>query len=74
MKLSSKWVLHYLLLLAIALAVSACGFPDKNSDPAKNNAQMFKKDMKDCAQAYPETPDGVYLKRRVGCMELKGWQ
>ena len=62
------------LPLTILFALTACGFPDKNIDPVKNNPQAHRQDMKDCALAYPETPDGVYLKRRVGCMELKGWQ
>jgi hypothetical protein len=43
-------------------------------DIAKNNPATYQADMKDCAQSYPETPDGVYLKNRVACMKLKGWQ
>jgi hypothetical protein len=69
-----KSAVYYLVLLASATSLGACSFPDKNLDPAKNNPQEHRKDMRDCAQAYPETPDGVYLKRRIGCMELKGWQ
>ena len=63
-----------LVLLATSIMLGACSFPDKNIDPAKNNSKEYRQDMKDCSLAYPETPDGVYLKRRVGCMELKGWQ
>jgi predicted small lipoprotein YifL len=74
MKLSLKRVLNHLMMLATLIGLGACGFPDKNIDPVKNNVQVHRQDMKDCALAYPETPDGVYLKRRVGCMELKGWQ
>jgi hypothetical protein len=74
MKQSLKSAVNYLILLATLIALSACSFPDKNIDPVKNNVQVHRQDMKDCAQAYPETPDGVYLKRRIGCMELKGWQ
>ena len=41
---------------------------------AKNNSANYKTDVKDCAQAYPETPDGVYLKGRIACLQLKGWR
>jgi len=54
--------------------LTACGFPTTHPDPAKNNPAKYKVDLKDCAQSYPETPDGVYLKRRIACMELKGWK
>ncbi|WP_071466454.1 hypothetical protein [Polynucleobacter asymbioticus] len=74
MKLSLKSALSNGLLLTTLIVLTACGFPDKNIDSVKNNPQIYRQDMKDCAQAYPETPDGVYLKRRIGCMELKGWQ
>ena len=58
-----------------ALGLVACGgFPTTHPDPAKNNPATYKLDLKDCAQAYPETPDGIYLKRRISCMELKGWK
>jgi len=64
----------YLVLLSIAVALSACSFPDKNIDPLRNNMQIHRQDMRDCAQAYPETADGAYLKQRVSCLELKGWR
>jgi hypothetical protein len=55
--------------------LSACGgFPTIHPDPAKNNSANYKNDVKDCAQAYPESSDGVYLKRRIACLELKGWR
>jgi hypothetical protein len=61
--------------LMIALTLVACGgFPTTHPDPAKNNPTTYKTDVKDCAQSYPETPDGVYLKRRIACLELKGWK
>ena len=69
-----KSAVNYLVLIIAAAPLGACSVPDKNTDPAKNNPQAYRQDMKDCALAYPETSDGVYLKRRVGCMELKGWQ
>jgi hypothetical protein len=62
-------------LLLIGLMLVACGgFPTTHPDPAKNNPVNYKIDVKDCAQAYPETPDGVYLKRRIACLQLKGWK
>ena len=71
---SLKTALHCFTLLATLITLSACGFPDKNIDPIKNNAQEHRKDMKDCAEAYTETPSGGYLKQRISCMELKGWR
>ena len=63
------------LAMTFALGLVACGgFPTTHPDPAKNNPATYKIDFKDCAQSYPETPDGVYLKRRISCMELKGWK
>ena len=61
--------------LLIGLLLGACGgFPTTHPEPAKNNSANYKTDIKDCAQAYPETPDGVYLKSRIACMQLKGWR
>ena len=61
--------------LFIGLILGACGgFPTTHPDPAKNNSANYKNDFKDCAQAYPETPDGVYLKHRIACLQLKGWR
>ena len=66
---------HVGTLLLISLMLVACGgFPTTHPDPAKNNSANYKTDVKDCAQAYPETPDGVYLKRRIACLQLKGWK
>jgi hypothetical protein len=61
------------LLLSLML-VACVGFPTTHPDAAKNNSTNYKSDLKDCAQAYPETPDGVYLKRRIACLQLKGWR
>jgi hypothetical protein len=61
--------------LLIGLLLGACsGFPTTHPDPAKNNSANYKNDVKDCTQAYPETPDGVYLKHRIACLQLKGWR
>jgi hypothetical protein len=63
------------LVMTFALGLFACGgFPTTHPDPAKNNPVTYKADAKDCAQAYPEGPDGAYLKRRITCLELKGWR
>jgi hypothetical protein len=63
------------LVLVIASTLFACsGFPSAHPDASKNNPTNYKSDIKDCAQAYPETSDGAYLKRRIACMKLKGWE
>jgi len=63
-----------LVLALIGFTLIACGFPTTHPDPAKNNPAKYKVDLKDCAQSYPDTPDGVYLKQRISCLELKGWK
>jgi hypothetical protein len=60
--------------MAPILLFACGGFPKQHSDPAKNNPTTYKLDMKDCADSYPETPDGIYLKQRISCMNLKGWK
>jgi predicted small lipoprotein YifL len=63
------------LLVMAAFSLAACGgFPATHPDAVKNNPANHQVDMKDCTQSYPETPDGVYLKQRINCMKLKGWQ
>ena len=62
-------------IFVFATSMLACtGFPDQHDDPAKNTPAANQTDLKDCVRAYPETPDGVYLKQRVSCMKLKGWK
>jgi hypothetical protein len=62
-------------ILVITLSMLACtGFPDQHDDPAKNTPAANQADLGECARSYPETSDGVYLKRRVSCMKLKGWK
>lgn len=60
--------------LLTAGILGCTSFPDEHSDPAKNTPAANQADLKDCAKAYPETSDGVYLKQRVSCMKLKGWK
>ena len=64
------------LMTATGLSLLACAqsFPTTHPDPIKNNPANYKVDVRDCAQAYPETPDGVFLRRRISCLQLKGWQ
>jgi hypothetical protein len=62
--------LHAILLVALA---GCGGIPDKNQDPAKNNAASFRKDWKECAEDYPELASGAHIRQRIGCMNLKGW-
>ena len=64
---------YFALTIALGLLAS-CSFPSTHPDAAKNNPATYKADLKDCTQAYPETPDGVYLKQRISCLKLKGWQ
>ena len=70
-----KLGVYFCVSLLIGLILGACGgFPTTHTDPAKNNSANYKNDVKDCAQAYPEAPDGVYLKHRIACLQLKGWR
>ena len=63
------------LVVVIAFSLIACsGSLTTNLDSAKNNQMNYKVDSKDCAQSYPETADGAYLRQRLACMKLKGWQ
>ena len=67
---AGKW-----LAITFTLTLFACGgFPSVHPDPEKNNPANYKADVRDCAQAYPEDPSGIYLKRRITCLELKGWR
>ena len=70
-----RFAAQTLAVLLLGYGLVACSqFPNTHPDPAKNNPATYKVDLKDCALAYPETGDGVYLKRRISCMNLKGWQ
>ena len=62
-----------LLLVSILFGCGSMIYPDANVDPAKNNKATFQRDAVDCAQSYPESGSGVYVKQRIACMNLKGW-
>lgn len=60
--------------LAVASILMGCSlYPDVNTDPTKNNKATFRQDALDCAESYPESVSGIYIKQRIGCMNLKGW-
>ncbi len=66
---------QYLAVMLCGVVLIACGgFPTTHPDAIKNNPATYNAELKDCAQSYPETADGVYLKQRISCMKLKGWQ
>jgi hypothetical protein len=66
--------LSILLIVSMLSVACAQSFPTTHPDPQKNNSITYKADMRDCAESYPESADGIYLKRRLSCMELKGWK
>jgi hypothetical protein len=73
--MSSKklWIYFILLQSLLATTLAGCGgFPDKNQDPTKNNANYFRKDWKECVEDYPELSSGAHIQQRIGCMNLKG--
>ena len=66
----------YSVLVATSLCMLSCvqSFPTTHPDASKNNPIAYKVDVRDCARSYPETPDGVYLRQRISCLQLKGWK
>ncbi|WP_048812041.1 hypothetical protein [Polynucleobacter asymbioticus] len=67
--------MRVLVILMSGIFLVACSqFPTTHPDAAKNNPTQYRADMRDCARNYPESGTGAYLKQRVSCMELKGWQ
>jgi hypothetical protein len=70
-----KWFLKYGPGLTSCIFLLGCStYPDVNKDPAKNNKTTFQVDAIDCAKAYPESGSGSYVRERIACMNLKGWQ
>ena len=64
-----------LSILFAAVILSACtSFPSENVDPSKNNKDVFRKDLAECKQDYPESGSGIHFKQWTNCMNLKGWK
>ena len=61
-------------VLVAGLLFACAGFPSENTDPKKNNKDVFRKDLAECKQDYPETGSGVHFKQWTNCMNLKGWK
>jgi len=61
-------------ILMVTLLVACTSFPSENTDPKKNNKDVFRKDLAECKQDYPETGSGVHYKQWTNCMNLKGWK
>jgi hypothetical protein len=61
-------------ILMVTLLVACASFPSENTDPKKNNKDVFRKDLAECKQDYPETGSGVHFKQWTNCMNLKGWK
>jgi len=58
----------------VTLLVACASFPSENTDPKKNNKDVFRKDLAECKQDYPESGSGVHFKQWTNCMNLKGWK
>ena len=67
-------LIKYIATIITSGLVACGGFPTTHPDTTKNNASIYKTDLQDCKQSYPESPEGVYLKQRINCLKLKGWQ
>ena len=56
------------------MLLACASFPSENIDPNKNNKEVFRKDIAECKQDYPESGSGVHYKQWANCMNLKGWK
>ena len=63
-----------LMLLITGMLLACTSFPSENNDPKKNNKDVFRKDLAECKQDYPESGSGVHFKQWTNCMNLKGWK
>jgi hypothetical protein len=61
-------------IFVAGLLFACTSFPSENTDPKKNNKDVFRKDLAECKQDYPETGSGVHFKQWTNCMNLKGWK
>jgi hypothetical protein len=62
------------ILFITTLLLACTSFPSENTDPKKNNKDVFRKDLAECKQDYPESGSGVHFKQWTNCMNLKGWK
>ena len=62
------------ILIATAMLSACTSFPSENVDPSKNNKDVFRKDLAECKQDYPESGSGIHFKQWTNCMNLKGWK
>jgi hypothetical protein len=62
------------ILLTAVLLLACTSFPSENVNPNKNNKDVFRKDLAECKQDYPESGSGLHFKQWTNCMNLKGWK
>jgi outer membrane PBP1 activator LpoA protein len=62
------------ILIAAVILTACTSFPSENVDPSKNNKDVFRKDLAECKQDYPESGSGIHFKQWTNCMNLKGWK
>jgi hypothetical protein len=65
---------YLILCTALGMLLACASFPSENIDPNKNNKEVFRKDIAECKQDYPESGSGVHYKQWANCMNLKGWK
>jgi len=65
---------YFILYAALAMLFACNSFPTENIDPNKNNKDVYRKDIAECKQDYPESGSGVHFKQWANCMNLKGWK
>jgi starvation-inducible outer membrane lipoprotein len=74
-KLLNRTKVNVCTFLLMSFMLGACvSMPTENQDPNKNNRATYRKDLRECQEAYPESGSGVHLRQWVGCMQLKGWR
>ena len=67
--------LTILIFLALIGSITSCiSIPFENVDPTRNNREMFRKDLNECKEDYPESGSGLHYRQWSDCMRLKGWR
>ena len=74
--LKMQWKAPKLLSISCAavLLFACTSFPSENVDSNKNNKDVFRKELAECKQDYPESGSGVHFRQWTNCMNLKGWK